>query len=189
MPWGMSRSNPRPMVRRELHGGKNVFTLTTAEKLPMPSERKQLAHRPRFSESSGRITCTPGNADTEHKFTVKQEIPTPGYHLGSKSTANDDPFSSPIGLRLSSPHPRADATIDDEQQSPLAPLTTSQSGLGATIRSRQVRKEVVQDRNRRSHDFGVPQLFEIPQARHDCDRCQYLSEEKQRDSGDIRSDR
>ncbi|KAF9784524.1 hypothetical protein BJ322DRAFT_1021260 [Thelephora terrestris] len=78
------------------------------------------------------------------------------YHLRSKSAANDDPFSSPVGLRLSSPHPPIDATIpDDEQQSSLASLTTSQSGLDATIRSRQVRREAVQDRNLRSHDLEL----------------------------------
>ena len=65
---------------------------------------------------------------------------------------NDDPFSSPTGLQLSSPRPPTDATIPDaEQDSPLAPLTTSQNGLNATIKSRQVRREAMQDRNRRAH--------------------------------------
>lgn len=88
---------------------------------------------------------------------MKPETTTPGHHLRSKSMANDDPFSSPTGLRLSSPHPPADATIlDSEQDSPLAPVTTSQNGLNATIKSRQARKEVAQDRNRRTHGSGRP---------------------------------
>jgi len=64
---------------------------------------------------------------------------------------NDDPFSSPTDLRLSSPHPPMDATIPgDEPDSPLAPVTTSQNGLNATIKSRQTRRETVQDVNRRA---------------------------------------
>ena len=127
-----------------------------AVKPPRTSERKQLTHRTRLSEPSGRNTRTPGNMDAEHKYIVKPELVTPGYHLRSKSMADDDPFSPP-NLRLSSPHPRADATIpDDEQQSPLAPVTTSQNGLEATIKSRRVRGDVVRDRNRRSHDPEQP---------------------------------
>ena len=73
---------------------------------------------------------------------------------------DDDPFSSPAGLRLSSPHPPTDATIPDiEQDSPLAPLTTSQNGLNATIKSRQVRRDAVQGMNRRSHDSERPTLI------------------------------
>ena len=60
MPWGISRSNPRPKVRRELHEDRIKFTFTTTEKLPIPSERKQLAYRTRFSESSGRVVSALG---------------------------------------------------------------------------------------------------------------------------------
>ncbi|KAF9642749.1 hypothetical protein BDM02DRAFT_1940722 [Thelephora ganbajun] len=112
----------------------------THEKPPKASERKQPTHRTRFSEPS-----------------VKPETTTPGHHLRSKSMANDDPFSPPIGLRLSSPHPPMDATLPGaEQDSPLAPLTTSQNGLNATIKTRQARREAVQDRNRRVHDWERP---------------------------------
>lgn len=45
---------------------------------------------------------------------------------------------------------------DAEQESPLAPRTTSQSGLDATIKSRQVRREAAQDRNRRVHGSERP---------------------------------
>ena len=45
-----------------------TFTLTTAEKFPMPSERKQLAHRTLLSELSGMIISTPGNADIEQSL-------------------------------------------------------------------------------------------------------------------------
>ena len=138
-----------------------VSTLMTAEKLPMPSERKQLAHRPRFSESQVGLLVSLGMRPLNTSLRYSKKFLTPGtiYDLGSKSTANDYPFSSPIGLRLLSPHPRANATIpENEQQYPLAPLTTSQSGLDATIRLRQVRREVAQDRNRRSHDLEHPAL-------------------------------
>ena len=124
---------------------------------PQTSERKQSMHRTRFSEPSGGATQIPCNADIEHGYIVKSEIATPGHHLKSKSMVNDDPFSSPTGLRLSSPHLPTDATIpDDEQGSPLAPVTTSQNGLDATIKSRQARREVVQDRNRRTHELEQP---------------------------------
>ena len=50
-----------------------------------------------------------------------------------------------------------DATIPDaEQGSPLAPVTTSQNGLNATIKSRQTRRETARDRNRRTHDPEQP---------------------------------
>lgn len=118
----------------------NVETQPQAHvKPPRTSERKQLTHRTRLSEPS-----------------VKPELVTPGYHLRSKSTANDDPFSPP-NMKLSSPHPRADATIPDtEQESPLAPVTTSWGGLEATIKPRRVRRDVVQDRDRRDHDSEQP---------------------------------
>ena len=104
-----------------------------------------------------RLLRLPGNADVEHGRVVKPEATTPGHHLRSNSTVNDDPFSSPIGLRLSSPHPPTDATIPDaEQDSPLAPVTTSQNGFNVTIKSRQARREAVQDRNRRAHDPERP---------------------------------
>ena len=88
---------------------------------------------------------------------MKPETITPAHHLRSKSTVIDDPFSSPTGLRLSSPHPPTDATMPGaEQDSPLAPVTTSQNGLNATIKSRQARRETVRDRNRRAHDSERP---------------------------------
>ena len=91
---------------------------------------------------------------------MKPETTTPGHHLRSKSMADDDPFSSPAGLKLSSPYLPTDATIPDaEQDSPLAPLTTSQNGLNATIKSRQVRRDAVQDKNRRAHDSERPKFL------------------------------
>jgi len=88
---------------------------------------------------------------------VKPETTTPGHHLGSKSTVNSDPFSSPAGLRLSSPRLPRDATIPDaEQDSPLAPVMTSQNGLNAVTKPRQVRRETAQDKSRRTHDSERP---------------------------------
>ena len=130
-----------------------MLTLITAERPIKTSERK-LTFKARFSESSGRTIRTPGNADTEYDFTVKSETITPGYHLRSKSTANDDPFLSPTGLKLSSPHPPT--MPDAEQGSPLASRTTSQSGLDAIIKSKQVQREAVRDRNRRVHGSERP---------------------------------
>lgn len=43
-----------------------------------------------------------------------------------------------------------------EQESPLAPVTTSQSGLDATIKPRRVRREATQDRSRRVQDSERP---------------------------------
>ena len=71
-------------------------------------------------------------------------------------TANDDPPPSPTGWRLSSLHPRATAIIGDKHQSLFAPLTTSQSRLDATTGSKLVRKEGVQDRNRRFTTWSAP---------------------------------
>lgn len=45
---------------------------------------------------------------------------------------------------------------DAEQESPLAPHTTSQSALDATIKSRQVRREAAQERSRRLRDPERP---------------------------------
>ena len=73
--------------------------------------------------------------------------------------ANDDPFSSPTALKLSSPHPPTDATIPNaEQESPLASLTTSQAGLNATIKSRpgHSRRESVQDKAQHVRDPEQP---------------------------------
>ena len=96
---------------------------------------------------------------------MKPETTTPVHHLRSKSMVDDDPFSSPTGLRLSSPHPPTDATIPDaEQDSPLAPLTTSQNGLDATIKSRQVRRGAAQDKNRRSRDSERPTSTSLKSA-------------------------
>ena len=96
------------------------------------------------------------DVDAKYMVTAKIEIPTPGYHLRSKSMTNDDPFS-PTSLKLSSPHPRADATIPEiDQESPLAPLTTSQNGLDGTIKSKPGRRETTQDRNQRTHDPEQP---------------------------------
>lgn len=110
-------------------------------------------HRTRFSEPSGGTTKIFWSTDIERGYIVKPETTTPGRHLKSKSMVDDDPFSSPPGLRLSSPQPPTDATIPDaEQDSPLAPVTTSQNGLEATIKSRQARREAVQGRSRRVHE-------------------------------------
>ena len=88
---------------------------------------------------------------------MKPETTTPAHHLRSKSTVIDDPFSSPTDLRLSSPHPPTDATMPGpEQDSPLAPVTTSRNGLNATIKSRQARRETARDRNQRTHDSERP---------------------------------
>ena len=129
-----------------------ALTLSIPERLLDTSERKQSMHRTRFSEPSGRTTKILWNADIERGYIVKPETTTPGRHLKSKSMVDDDPFSSPPGLRLSSPQPPTDATIPDaEQDSPLAPVTTSQNGLEATIKSRKARREAVQDRSRGVH--------------------------------------
>jgi len=45
---------------------------------------------------------------------------------------------------------------DAEQDSPLAPVTTSQNGLNAITKPKQVRRETVQDRSRRAHDLERP---------------------------------
>ena len=88
---------------------------------------------------------------------MKPETTTPAHHLRSKSTVIDDPFSSPTSLRLSSPHPPTDATMPGaEPDSPLAPVTTSQNGLNATIKSRQARRETVRERNQRTHNSERP---------------------------------
>ena len=106
-----------------------------------------------------------GTRVLKHGYLVKPETTTPGHHLRSKSAVDDDPFSSPTGLRLSSPHPPTDATIPEaEPDSPLAPVTTSQNGLDATIKSRQVRREVTQGRNRRVHDSERPNSSVSPRA-------------------------
>ena len=149
-------AHPPTNGEAQIARGRIILTLMTAEKPPQTSERK-LTHKTRFSEPSGRTVRTPGNANAEHKFTVKPETATPGHHMRTRSTANDDPFSSPTALRLSSPHPQVGATIPDaEQGSPLALHTTSQSGLDATIKSRQTRREAAQDRNRRVYDSERP---------------------------------
>ena len=68
MVWGMSRSSPRQMVRRKLHGGQNHIHFDNGRELPIPSKRKHLAHRTPFPQLSVRIVSTPGNADTEQSL-------------------------------------------------------------------------------------------------------------------------